>query len=286
MWTRVELKQRAKEALKRNYWKIVLVAFVLLIVTGDVNGSNSRVNARKKDIEQFQETIQDSIESGKVDFDVTMFNHDVSEMTDDFVEGFMDGLDADSFDGSLGAIVLIVVLITLIVVAVVVVVVFLIDAFLLNPLYVGGERFMLKSVDDKGELSELAYAFDHSYMNIVKTMFMQDLFIFLWSLLLIIPGIIKKYQYRMVVYIMAENPDMDYRDALQMSKEMMDGQKWNAFVLDLSFILWTILGVITFGVVEILFVAPYRQLTNAALYRKLTGNFDNVQQIPAQDMTF
>ena len=56
---------------------------------------------------------------------------------------------------------------------------------------------------------------------------------------------------------------------MQLSREMMDGQKWHAFVLDLSFVLWELIGVVTCGLVHILFVAPYQYLTNAALYRKL-----------------
>ena len=75
----------------------------------------------------------------------------------------------------------------------------------------------------------------------------------------------------MVSYILAEHPDMPYQEVLQMSKDIMNGQKWNAFVLDLSFILWHILGGITCGIAEVFYVAPYVNLTNAALYRKLTS---------------
>ena len=74
---------------------------------------------------------------------------------------------------------------------------------------------------------------------------------FLWGLLLVIPGIIKSYEYRMIPYILSENPGMDTKRAFQLSAEMMYGQKWNAFVLDLSFILWLILGAITCGLVNV-----------------------------------
>ena len=76
------------------------------------------------------------------------------------------------------------------------------------------------------------------YGNIVLTMFLRDLYIVLWTLLFIVPGIVKSYEYMMVPYILAENPGMDQKEVFQISREMMNGQKWNAFVLDLSFIGW------------------------------------------------
>ena len=70
----------------------------------------------------------------------------------------------------------------------------------------------------------------------------------------------------MIPYILADNPDIDKAQAFKLSKQMMKGNKWRAFVLDLSFILWGILGFITLGVVNVLWVGPYKQLTDAALY--------------------
>lgn len=82
-------------------------------------------------------------------------------------------------------------------------------------------------------------------------------------------GIVKMYQYLMVPYILSETPDMDYRQALDKSRDMMNGHKWRAFVLGLSFILWDFLGLLTLGMVEIFYVNPYRNLTFAALYEEL-----------------
>lgn len=145
---------------------------------------------------------------------------------------------------------------------------------------------MLKSVDDKAEVKEVLYAFDHSYKNVVRTMFHKDIRVLLWSLLFVIPGIYKSYQYRMVSYILAEHPDTDYRQALQMSKDMMNGEKWHAFVLDLSFILWHMLGAITCGIVELFYVNPYIWLTDAALYRKLCELHDNTQRAALTDGSY
>ena len=70
----------------------------------------------------------------------------------------------------------------------------------------------------------------------------------------------------MVPYILAENPGMDHKEAFLISKKMMMGQKWNVFVLDLSFIGWRILEAITFGIVGVFYVEPYYQATMAELY--------------------
>ena len=104
-----------------------------------------------------------------------------------------------------------------------------------------------------------------NYWGIVKSMFLRGLFTFLWSLLLIIPGIIKSYAYRMVPYIMADNPQMEATDAITLSRKMMDGEKWKAFVLDLSFIGWYLLGMLACGI-GMLFVNPYYFSTAAQLY--------------------
>ena len=89
----------------------------------------------------------------------------------------------------------------------------------------------------------------------------------------------------MVEYILAENPDMPYKEVLELSKKMMDGQKWKTFVLDLSFILWEVLGLFTCGILDIFFVAPYKYLTRAALYRELNGDTqDNVEAIEMQEV--
>ena len=111
-----------------------------------------------------------------------------------------------------------------------------------------------------------SYAFSNGYMNVVKTMFLRGLFTFLWTLLFIIPGIIKGYEYRMIPYILAENPGIDSREAFAVSKQMMDGNKWAAFVLDLSFLGWQILSVFTCGILSVFYVNPYVYMTNAELY--------------------
>ena len=143
-------------------------------------------------------------------------------------------------------------------------------AYVFNPMGVGCARFFVKDINEPATLNELTYAFDHSYMNVVKIMFMKQLKIFGWTLLFIVPGIIKSYEYRMIPYIVAENPDISYDDAFATTKRMMNGNKWNTFVLDLSFIGWNLLSACTLGLLSVFFVGPYIRLTDAALYEKLS----------------
>ena len=93
-------------------------------------------------------------------------------------------------------------------------------------------------------------------------------FTILWSMLFYIPGIVKAYSYSMAYYVLAENPELTARQALNISKQITKGHKGELFVLDLSFIGWCLLGVITFGLAFI-YVAPYMDATRANFYNSI-----------------
>lgn len=151
-------------------------------------------------------------------------------------------------------------------------VVFFVSVCLANPFSVGFHRYTVNAIRGNGYVADLCSGFDVSYKRNVKVMFYYDLYIILWSLLFLIPGIVKSYEYRMLPYILADNPEIEKDEAFKLSKEMMKGNKWKMFVLDLSFILWNILGGMTFGIVNIFWTYPYRFLTSAALYDNLKNN--------------
>lgn len=163
--------------------------------------------------------------------------------------------------------VLVVILVFAFVVAIITI---LLGVFLFNPLIVGCNRFYMENRIAPSRVEALSYVFKTGcYWNVVKTMFLMDLFVFLWSLLLIIPGIIKSYEYFMVPYILSENPAMDYKRAFEISKKTMRGQKGEAFILDLSFFGWELLSVFTCGILAIFWVSPYLKSTHAELYAVL-----------------
>lgn len=133
-------------------------------------------------------------------------------------------------------------------------------------LEVGGRKFFIQAAKGDVNINYLKLGFDNDrYLNIIFTMFKKSIQILLWSLLLVVPGIIKAYEYRMIPYLLAENPNMNPDRAFEISKAMTDGEKLDIFVLDLSFIGWYILGGLFFGIGGF-FVNPYVDATNAELY--------------------
>lgn len=141
------------------------------------------------------------------------------------------------------------------------------DIFVFNVIEVGGKMFFVQNRSYRPAAGVIFDGFKKGrYGNVVKTMFFMDLYVFLWSLLFLIPGIVKSYEYLMVPYILAENPTMDRRDVFALSKRMMDGEKWKAFVLSLSFIGWILLNSITCGLVGIFYLNPYYAATFTELY--------------------
>ena len=106
------------------------------------------------------------------------------------------------------------------------------------------------------------------FWSAFKTTFPTGLFTFLWSLLFIIPGIIKGYSYSMAMYIVAENPGISALEAIDRSKKMMDGHKMEFFILYLSFYVWALLTVITFGIAGI-WTIPYMNATLANFYNEV-----------------
>lgn len=244
MWTRIGLKNRSKEVFRGNYWKAVLAGLLLSLVIG---GSYSSSGGGAL--------------SG---FCNGILNYNVVSGRDTDIFGFHAG--PGGIPGGMFGAWLMVAGIIFLVALVIAVIAIVADVFLLNPLEVGVRRFFYTNLHQKAELREIMYGFDHSYKNVVKVMFFRDLYTFLWSLLFVIPGIVKGYEYRMIPYLLAEYPDMPMEEAFQISRNMMYGNKWKAFVLDLSFLLWVILSGITFGLVGIFYVDPYMAQTSAALY--------------------
>ena len=150
---------------------------------------------------------------------------------------------------------------------VVILIVLVAKVFVGNLLKMGGYRFFILNQTAQPGIGALLDGFRSGhYVNIVLTMFLRDLFTTLWSLLLVVPGIVKHYEYLMVPYIIAENPAMDYKEAFQISKQMMDGEKMEAFIMDLSFLGWYLLSAVTCGLLAIFYVNPYVQASFAEMY--------------------
>lgn len=240
MWTRQELKAKAKAAFKANYWKCVLVAFILIALT-----SGSAASSRTGGGDPANSVPQES----------AAFLEEFSAAPEEAQRAIAQSLlavlaGATAIGAALGC---------------------ALKLLVVNPLKVGGDRFFLANSAAPAGVGELLHGFKNGYGRVVVGMLLRDLFLGLWSLLLIVPGIIKAYSYRMVPYILADDPDISGKDAITRSREMMDGHKWNTFVLDLSFLGWWLLTGVTLGIAGLFWVGPYVEATNAELYKALKG---------------
>ena len=148
----------------------------------------------------------------------------------------------------------------------------LINLLIAGPLTVGLNGFFVKNVRGADEELTVTTPFKEAFQNYPRKLggsLWMALFIFLWSLLLIIPGLIKTISYSMTQYILADCPEVKARDALKLSMRMMNGHKWECFVLLLSFIGWGILTILTLGILEVFYVGPYRNSSFAAYYLEI-----------------
>ena len=149
---------------------------------------------------------------------------------------------------------------------------FLIKVFVANALEVGGCAFFRKNIEaGPAPVGMIGTGFQ-DYGHKFVTLILRDVLLVFWFMLLFIPGIIKSYSYCMVPYILAENPDMPATEVISRSRDMMNGNKMQAFLLDLSFIGWILLGTLTCGLGLIFWTVPYMQSTHAALYLRLKEN--------------
>lgn len=239
---RAALKERAKFKTRNNYWKTVLVAFVLTLIAGGSAGFNLNIN-----------------------LDSDTLNISAGEIIGD-PYSFYDGSAIRTLTTFTAVFFIIFFLISIVGTA--------LKIFIFQPVQVGGARFFLENVYRPAEPGKLGFAFSCGhYKNIVLVMFWQQLHIFLWSLLCIIPGIIKAYEYRMVPYLLADAPDLSKEDALRISRQMMDGYKMEAFVLDLSFLGWNMLDACTCGILGIFYVNPYIHATEAEFFVELRNRY-------------
>ena len=144
----------------------------------------------------------------------------------------------------------------------------LLFSILLLPLGYGWSYIILQIArKDKSRIENLFIGFKDG-KRITNTLLLRWVYVFLWSLLLVVPGIVKSYSYAMTEYVLIDNPSLSYEAVIQRSSQMMKGKRWSLFLLDLSFIGWIILSIITLGI-GFIFLAPYWQTARAHFYEDL-----------------
>lgn len=136
---------------------------------------------------------------------------------------------------------------------------------------VGYARFNLDLVDGGNPSFETLFGYFSYWKTTAVARLLQSLYVLLWSLLFIIPGIMASYSYAMTEFILAEHPELTAGEAIAQSKMMMAGNRWRLFCLHFSFIGWDILCTLTMGIGH-LWLRPYRQAADAVFYREITGS--------------
>ena len=141
-------------------------------------------------------------------------------------------------------------------------------SLLLLPLVWGHFIFFLRLIRD--ENLDYGHLFDgfNQYFRIFLAELLRGIYILLWALLLIIPGLIKEYSYAMTEFILKDNPEMSGEEAICESMRLMQGHKMQLFLLDLSMIGWLILSILTLGI-GFLFLMPYNYTAHAHFYEDL-----------------
>lgn len=235
-WDRPMLKEYAKNALRRFYWKAVVACMIVALLTGGLVTIKENFNDVQNIVSQSANVIQ-------------------QDGTVESIAGGLGNFLASSIAVTIAAVIALVGAVLGMIYSI----------FVSNTLEVGLNRYMLENRSFDSPITRIFSAFTGgNYGNVVKTQFLRNLYIFLWSLLLVIPGIVKAYEYSMIPYILAENPDIPSERAFELSREMTRGRKMDLFLFELSFIGWHLLGSIL--IIGGLFVEPYVQAARAELY--------------------
>lgn len=275
MWNRKELKEKAKNVIKNNYWTAVIVCFILMMFTGEFgsvtvgtreNGESLDPNYVENRISTFfneeerENLIRQRYQLNNVPeqaINAIRANLNNIIKSEKYIFKIWDAIKLFYLEKPQIGIALCV--------GAIIACAFII--FISEPLTVGGKKYFLKARENKEtRISTILDVYKNkNWFHIAGIMFLKNLYNLLWFLT-IIGGFIKTYEYRMIPYILAQNPKVSKKEAFDLSKQMMNGNKWKAFVLDMSFFLWNLLSVLTFGLLGILYVNPYSLATNTELY--------------------
>ena len=158
----------------------------------------------------------------------------------------------------------------------------LLTVFIYCPLFVAFANSFKEYLlyDNQDIAGNMWRKFTDNYLHKMLGKFLADLKVFLWTLLLFIPGIIMAFAYAMTPYILEDNPELSAWDASTRSREMMKGHKFDLFYLYLSFLGWAILAILTCGI-GFIWLIPYMQLAEVSFYNDIKGGSDPIIVTPA-----
>lgn len=279
MWKRKELKDRAKKVVHKNYWTAVVVCFLIALFTGEFGTSivgiwqsedsmdPNYIVRREVDKGELQEEIDNFFTERNIKetlnetqikiLEATEANLNSAMKSQKYIFKIWDAITSFNINEVRLGVML----------CVTAILAFAFTVFIADPLIVSGKKYFLEAREGTNtKIGVMKEIFQKGHwFNVVRIMFLRNIYNALWYLT-IVGGVIKTYEYRMIPYLLAENPSIKRKEAFQLSKQMMKGNKWKTFILDLSFFGWNFLSVLTFGLLSILYVNPYNATTMTELY--------------------
>ena len=285
MWKRKELKKKARHNLRKHYWKMILICLILAYVAGEYSLAGTTTMISAYDNTKEIEAVHSNLRGGTSNADIVneaiggitkveneknekkysrgVFSRIFNNITasNSAVFGLLNSFNEMVFNGRVmyGTVLISGTLLIL-----------LLWFLVINPLKVNANRFFMEaSVHEKVPIDRLFFVFNERKMlNVAGIMALRWLYTVLWFFTLV-GGVIKYYSYSMIPFILAENPGIPRKDAFILSRQMMRGNKWRLFILNISFVLWELLSIFTGGLLGIFFVNPYTTATKAEFYYKV-----------------
>lgn len=292
MENRKVLKERARKSVKSHYFRNVLLVFLAsIIIAGGydyvtnifdskpiINSERGNIalnipEAKKNDIEVIDEflnkhdTAKEDTTNKKYNRGVlAVFFNQISE-NDSFIFGTLNAINHFLFKGNVSVLITSLVAVTIS---------FAIYLLVQNVIIIGRNRYFLEQRKYRNtKIDKLLFPYKvRKTLHLAKILFIRIIYQFLWDLT-IIGGIIKHYEYIMIPYVLAENPNLSKKEAFMLTKEMTYGEKFNIFKLDLSFLGWKILAAFTFNLTSIFYFDIYQECTYAELYMNLRNKVKN-----------
>lgn len=292
MWKRRYLKAKARKVVKNNYWTALIVCFLLALFTSEFGTSiiliwqgedsvdpnyivkqenivsdNEKAEEELSEIKEKEEEFQEKrsglnqVQLGIIE--IIKANVNNLFKSEKYIFRIWDAIKSFGIhETGLGVGLILISIIALIYII-----------LIAEPLRVAGRKyFILARKEENTKMGVMKEIFKKgNWKNVTYIMFFKNLYNLLWFLT-IIGGVIKFYEYRMIPFILADNPKVSKKEAFELSRKMMKGNKWKTFVIDISFILWYILSIFTFGLLNILYVNIYKASTETELYNTLKDN--------------
>ena len=292
MWKRRDLKAKARKVVKNNYWTALIVCFLLALFTSEfgtsiiliwqgedsvdpnyivkqenIVGNNEKAEEELSEIKEKEEEFQEKrsglnqVQLGIIE--IIKANVNNLFKSEKYIFRIWDAIKSFGIhETGLGVGLILISIIALIYII-----------LIADPLRVAGRKyFILARKEENTKMGVMKEIFKKgNWKNVTYIMFFKNLYNLLWFLT-IIGGVIKFYEYRMIPFILADNPKVSKKEAFELSRKMMKGNKWKTFVIDISFILWYILSIFTFGLLNILYVNIYKASTETELYNTLKDN--------------